>query len=138
MMLYDVVWLWLEVVGPFFSSERLIRDWIAVFAVDVLLVSSPSGIVLSGSTSALFRNSGISWFGACTLISIVRTDGTPGIVSVGVPSIVAPVQLTRLPPNTPHVKAPGGGGFGAFVESLAERNVAPAGSSSRTVTFDAG
>src|SRR5262249_22457554 len=54
-MLYVVVWLWLDVVGPFFVSDRLIRGWMFVVAVDVLLVSLPSGIVLSGSTIALFK-----------------------------------------------------------------------------------
>src|SRR5262249_34897336 len=71
-------------------------------------------------------------FGAFTRIVMVRVSGTPGIVSVGGPSIVAPVHSTT-PAENAHVNAPG-----APVVSLADTNTAPAGSTSITVTFSAG
>src|SRR5262245_34307816 len=104
-----------------------------VVAVDVLFVSSPSAIWLSGSTNALFKYDGMISFGAFTSILIVRTAGTPAITS-SVPSIVAPVQSTT-PAEKPQVNAPAGGGLGV---SAAEMNVAPAGRTSRTATFSAG
>ena len=66
-----------------------------VLAEEWLSVSSPSGIVLSGSTKAVLVTS-IGRFGLNALIVIVRKVGAPFVV-VTRPERVAPTQLTTPP-----------------------------------------
>src|SRR5262249_51371809 len=107
---------------------RLITEDTTVSAESVLLNSSPSGIVLSGSTTAvLWRpGAGTRKFGAVAVMAIVRAFPTPP------PRIVAPAQLTT-PPAWLHVNAAPGP-----PASATETKVSPTGSTSRTLTFKAG
>src|SRR5262245_57853585 len=76
-------------VGPVLVIFRLMTDLPVVVAVSVLLVSSPSGMALSGSTNAWLKSVVLA-FGALNLTSIVRVDGTPGRIVPSVPAIVPP------------------------------------------------
>src|SRR5262245_47629353 len=104
-------------------------DVTVVDADELLLNSSPSGIVLSGSTSASFSRpgAGTTMFGAVALIVMKRAAGMPPFM------IVAPVQLT-----TPAFWLQTNGAPGPTPLSDADTNVTPTGSVSRIVTFSAG
>src|SRR5262245_29801849 len=88
LMVYFSCLLWLEVGGPVFVIFRLITDWTSVWAAAVLSNSSPSGIVLSGSTIAWFSSVVIS-LGAVTLMVMLR----PPPIAV-FSRMVAPMQFT--------------------------------------------
>ena len=97
-----------------------------VFAVSWLSVSSPSGMVLNGSTNAVLVTVP-GWVGANARMVMVRLTGAPDAVTT-VPLSVAPVQVT-VPPASEQLNwlAPG-------ELSVAEMNWVPAGSTSRTTT----
>ena len=102
-----------------------------VLAVSWLSVSSPSGMVLFGSTKAVFVMTP-GWVGENALIVMVRNVGALLVVT-SVPLRVAPVQVT-MPPAWLQLNLLGFAGS----SSVAETNVVPAGSTSRTATPNAG
>src|SRR5689334_20974332 len=95
----------------------------AVSADDVLSNSSPSAMVLSGSTTAVLW-SDVTCCGALALIVIV----------LDVPLMIAPLMQLTTPEFWLHVNA----APGPTPASAAETNTSPTGSTSRTVTFNAG
>ena len=102
-----------------------------VVAESWLSVSSPSGMALFGSTTAVLVTLP-GRFGENALIVMVRLVGAPDEVTE-VPLRVAPVQVT-VPPDSEQLNLVAVAGRVV----LGEMNCVPAGSTSRTATLKAG